>query len=570
MKVAREALDPLWDDPTWEGKSSPPMCLPVADPPSLVYFHNSALRDAPEWRMDRFRSYLELERDILIGIELARTAETRGFVPVMAEELLNRVSSTWYDIPKVPVSDVVPYSRELPGSVVRRLLKVALGGDDYPQELVSTNITGVAPEKVVIYRTVDLPVRALRINVLNHRDGTVAELPPYRRDGEFTEDGYYGVEPDSYSDGHPDSYKYQPVGEAFVPRPWWTAAEAGGPAGRSPYAGRSFAPVASLPPSGADDLYESQVPMTVAPTAPTPQPAAAPSSQVGPAMEALLTSDQGSEPSVNGDDVVTRQPPAVDILRGELSSRELLSIPHVRRLADDLGDGTVASIFASANGRYIVRSALDGLALSCITLAARYKQGREQRNIARERRRTADREVEAARLEAAELRTRVGELEGELEDARRLLQQAVIPEEGGEEAVQPGYSRRRARSPDEGLPERNVRTRLHSPVGAADASNPLLARLDARLGSPESPDVSPPPASIPAVGLSASAVASSHGPVPARRRGSSAVPQRGLRRNPTFARVAPRHPRPSTNVRAPAPTAPSASHRPRPSSHYRR
>ena len=360
-----------------------------------------------------------------------------------------------------------------------------------------------------------------------------------------------------------------------MPRPWWTAAEAGGPAGRSPHAGRSFAPVASLPPSGADDLYESQVPLTVAPTAPTPLPTAAPSSQVGLAMEALLTSDQGSEPSGNGDDVVTRQPPAVDILRGELSSRELLSIPHVRRLADDLGDGTVASIFASANGRYIVRSVLDGLALSCITLAERYKQGRDQRNIARERRRAADKEFEAARLEAAELRTRIGELEGELEDARRLLQQAVsasrvIPGEGGEEAAQPGYSRRRARSPGEGVPERNVRTRLHSPMGAADAGNLLLSRLDYRLGSPESPEVSPPPASNPVVGSSASAVAPSHGPVPARRRGTSAVPQRGLRRNPTYARVAPRHPRPSTNVRAPAPTAPSASHRPTPSGHYRR
>ena len=102
MKVAREALDPLWDDPTWEGKSSPPMCLPVADPPSLVYFHNSALRDAPEWRMDRFRSYLELERDILIGIELARTAETRGFVPILEEELLNRLNRTWYEFVVVP------------------------------------------------------------------------------------------------------------------------------------------------------------------------------------------------------------------------------------------------------------------------------------------------------------------------------------------------------------------------------------------------------------------------------------------------------------------------------------
>ena len=51
---------------------------------------------------------------------------------------------------------------------------------------VSTNITGLAPEKVVIFTTSDLLERALRINVLNHREGTAAELPPYRRDGEFT------------------------------------------------------------------------------------------------------------------------------------------------------------------------------------------------------------------------------------------------------------------------------------------------------------------------------------------------------------------------------------------------
>ena len=89
MRVPREALDPLWDDPIWEGQLSPPMCLPIADPPSLVYFHHSALREAPAWRLNRLRSYLEMERDILIGIELASIVETRGFEPVMAEEFVN-------------------------------------------------------------------------------------------------------------------------------------------------------------------------------------------------------------------------------------------------------------------------------------------------------------------------------------------------------------------------------------------------------------------------------------------------------------------------------------------------
>ena len=481
----------------------------------------------------------------------------------------------------VPQSAVVPHSRELPASVVRRLLEVARGSGDYPQEMVSTNITGLAPEKVVIFTTSDLPVRALRINVLNHREGTAAELPPYRRAGEFTDDGYYGLEPETYSDGHPESYKYQPVGEAFVPRPWWNA-ELGGPGGRSPYAGRSFAPVAPLPPGGSADLYERPVPMDTTPTAPAPQPVAAPPSQMGPAVEAFMSSDKDSEPSINGDDGTPRQPLAVDFLRGELYGRELMSVPRVRQLAEEIGDGTIASIFVSANGRYVVLSALDTLALSCITLANRYKHGREQRNVARERlheergrRRVADKEIEAARHDAAELRARVGELEDELEDARRQLQQAtaavrVVPGGGGEEAVQPGYSRRRARSPDDGSPERNVRTRLRSPVGAAGADTLLLARLDARIGSPESPDLSPRSASVPTVEVAAPAFAPSHGPVPAHRRGAGAVLQRGLRRNPTYARVPPRHPRPSTNVRAPAPAAPSASHRARPSSHYRR
>ena len=255
---------------------------------------------------------------------------------------------------------------------------------------------------VVVYTTVDLPKRALRIDVLNHREGSTAELPPYRRDGEFTEDGYYGLEPDSYSDGDPDSYKYQPIGEAFVPRPWWNS-EMGGPSGRSPYAGRSFAPIASLPPGGSDDMYESSVPMDTTPTASAPQPVAAPSSQMGPAVEAFLTSDKGSEPSLNGDDGTPRQPRAVNILRGELSGRELMALPEVRRLANEIGDGTVTSVFVSANGRFLVDYALETLALTCATLANRYKQGREQRNAARERLReergrrcVADKEIEAA------------------------------------------------------------------------------------------------------------------------------------------------------------------------------
>ena len=61
MNVPPETLDLLWDDPSWEGKSSPPMCLPIVDPPSLVYFHHSALHEAPSRQRDRFLSYLELE-----------------------------------------------------------------------------------------------------------------------------------------------------------------------------------------------------------------------------------------------------------------------------------------------------------------------------------------------------------------------------------------------------------------------------------------------------------------------------------------------------------------------------
>ena len=113
--------------------------------------------------------------------------------------------------------------------------------------------------------------------------------------------------------------------------------------------------------------------MDTTPTAPAPQPVAAPPSQMGPAVEAFVSSDKGSEPSINGDDGTPRQPPAVNILRGELSGRELMSVPRVRQLAEEIGDGTIASIFVSANGRYVVLSALDTLALSCITLANRYK-----------------------------------------------------------------------------------------------------------------------------------------------------------------------------------------------------
>ena len=576
LAVPTAELNATLEDSRWEGENSPPLCLPIGDTPAMLYFHSVVEADPRPWVKSRFLDYVLLERELLIGLEMARLVETRGFIPVLTKHLAASAVTTWKAFHEVPLSPVVPRTRSVDAKVIVDLLEASYKTTEGIEE-ISCAIEGVSPEKIIPYSHPSLPFKPAKLTAYSTRDGVVVETPPFRRDGEFADDGYYAEEPASYSDGDLEDYLYKPEREMHVPRPGRST-----PAGYR-HADPGFSPHPTVPVAPAP--YEPGVPQSsVHP--PVPRGLVQPTRQgsSSPSEAPFLSPDRRSGQSVDRDGQAGRSTAPVDVLGSVLTSAELFSVTKVRELAETLGDGQLSSVFPPRVSGYPVRGALNTLAMTCITLGTRYKASRERRDAAETRyraeragRRLAEEKNSRWEQDAAarqkvfdELQTRVQELEEELRLARRR-----IPHERGRDtpsalgtpaSLQPqgGTSgRRRDRSPSGRDDGRNVRARRSMPV---DVDTPLLQLVDTldppRADSPsvsDDVDIPSPMAPVPSA-----PAASRHRPparLPTSHRDSGRVRPRDTRRSTA------QHP--TNRSLRPSPSYPSHQ-RPRPSDNFRR
>lgn len=282
-----------------------------------------------------------------------------------------------------------------------------------PSELeeLPCDIPGVKPEKVFKYSHACIPRSYAKIKrVRDRRQSWVSCLPPFRFPDEFTSEGEYASQPAVLSPGSPRDYTYKPIGEAPALGSRTPGSSRGGSGVLPPSV---FALAGSRSDQGGHHSRGGYLrPTPIAretPSFPEPFfPTAAANPAIHddpPVLPPALSVRRDATPEVKA----PLRPSTVDALEVPLSVTGLMSIVHLKKLAQDMGDGHLTSVLTPVRGGHTPRTAINALAYTAYDLEKSFRR-------ARERLRSAESELKVERARSKKLEDENLNLKDELSD----------------------------------------------------------------------------------------------------------------------------------------------------------